>query len=96
LQLIHTHVYNTCKFLISHKQPNRAKGSIMEQTVVNVNIETSVPIMHPDKFAEAVGRTPGVIGGWIDQGYLPTVKVGRYQMVNLVLLIDNLKQGRLL
>ncbi|MEF3074892.1 hypothetical protein V2P20_07630 [Methylobacter sp. Wu1] len=65
----------------------------MEQQQIIVNIESGVPLMHPDKFAEQIGRTPGVIGGWIDAGYLPTVKVGRYQLINLALLTENLKKG---
>ncbi|MCL7422869.1 MAG: hypothetical protein M8364_18420 [Methylobacter sp.] len=65
----------------------------MEQPQIIVNIVETVPLMHPDKFAEHIGRTPGVIGGWIDSGYLPTVKVGRYQLINLALLTENLKQG---
>lgn len=60
---------------------------------ITVNIDSLVPLMHPEKFAESIGRSKGVIGGWIDQGYLPTVKVGRYQMINLVLLTENLKKG---
>lgn len=65
----------------------------MEQQTLIVNIEAGVPLMHPEKFAEQVGRSPGVIGGWIDSGFLPTVKVGRYQLINLVLLTENLKKG---
>ena len=53
-------------------------------------------MMHPAHFASAVGQTAGVVGAWIDNGYLPTVKVGRYQMINLVLLTENLSKGRVL
>lgn len=58
-----------------------------------VNIALTVPLIHPSKFAEQIGRSTGVIGGWLDAGYLPTVKVGRYQMINLALLTENLKKG---
>lgn len=61
-----------------------------------INIALTVPLIHPSKFAEHVGRSTGVIGGWLDAGYLPTVKVGRYQMINLALLTENLKKGFLL
>lgn len=71
-------------------------GQASEPLQVTVNIKTSAPLMHPDKFAESIGRSRGVIGGWIDSGYLPTVKVGRYQMINLVLLTENLKKGHVL
>lgn len=63
---------------------------------ISITIENQVPIIHHTKFAELTGRSTGVIGGWIDCGYLPTVKVGRYQMINLALLTENLKKGVLL
>jgi len=55
-----------------------------------------IPFMTPDKFAEAIGLSKGVIGGWIDQGYLPTAKIGRYRMINMVVLVANLKEGKVL
>ena len=55
-----------------------------------------IPFMTPDKFAEAIGLSKGVIGGWIDQGYLPTTKIGRYRMINMVVLVANLKEGKVL
>lgn len=55
-----------------------------------------IPFMTPDKFAEAIGLTKGVVGGWIDQGYLPTAKIGRYRMINMVVLVSNLKEGKVL
>lgn len=65
--------------------------SVAPQIIINLN--TSVPFMHPFNFANDAGLSAGVVGGWIDNGYLPTVKVGRYQMINLVLLTENLKKG---
>lgn len=41
------------------------------------------PVMHPDKFAELIGLSSGVVGGWIQLGYLPTLKIGKYRMINL-------------
>ncbi|MGZ8152458.1 MAG: helix-turn-helix domain-containing protein [Methylovulum sp.] len=55
-----------------------------------------IPFMTPDKFAESIGLTKGVVGGWIDQGYLPTAKIGRYRMINMVVLVANLKEGKVL
>lgn len=45
-----------------------------------------VPVMAADRFAELVGVPPGVVQGWIDKGYLPTTKIGRYRLVNIALL----------
>jgi hypothetical protein len=55
-----------------------------------------IPFMTPEKFAEAIGLSKGVVGGWIDQGYLPTAKIGRYRMINMVVLVANLKEGKVL
>lgn len=52
-----------------------------------------IPFMTPRKFASAIGLSEGVVGGWIDQGYIPTAKVGRYRMVSMVLLVANLEKG---
>jgi hypothetical protein len=57
---------------------------------------TFIPFMTPDKFAESIGLSKGVVGGWIDQGYLPTAKIGRYRMINMVVLVANLKEGKVL
>lgn len=49
-----------------------------------IPMTVNLPYIHPDKFAELIGLSARVIEGWIARGYLPTVKVGRYAMVNLV------------
>ena len=45
-----------------------------------------VPVMAADRFAELVGVSSEVVRGWIDKGYLPTMKIGRYRLVNLAAL----------
>jgi len=47
-----------------------------------------VPVMHPDRFAELIGLSAGVVGGWIDLGYVPTVKIGKYRLINLAALFN--------
>lgn len=63
---------------------------------ITINLMIPLPFIRPEHLAEQIGLSPGVVGGWLDNGYLPTVKVGKYQMINLVLLSENLKQGRVL
>ena len=46
-----------------------------------------VPLCTRERFAQFSGLEEGVIRGMCDRGYLPTVKVGRYSMINLVALI---------
>jgi hypothetical protein len=86
----------TLSFQTSLNQLIKANGAIMDQQQIIVNMDSSIPLMHPDLFAEKIGRSAGVVGGWIDSGYLPTVKIGRYQLINLALLTENLKQGKVL
>lgn len=45
-----------------------------------------VPLMAVDRFAELMGVSSDVVRGWIDKGYLPTQKVGRYRLVNIAVL----------
>jgi excisionase family DNA binding protein len=45
-----------------------------------------VPIMKREKFAELSGLRPGTVQSMIENGQLPTVKVGRHRMVNVYLL----------
>ncbi|MDP3332639.1 MAG: hypothetical protein Q8S55_11755 [Methylococcaceae bacterium] len=48
-----------------------------------------VPVMHPDKFADLIGLSAGVVGGWIDLGYVPTLKIGKYRMINLAAMTNS-------
>ena len=58
---------------------------------LSVKAESSVPFLHPDQFAKLIGLSSGVVGGWIDNGYIPTVKTGKYRMINLVKLTADLQ-----
>jgi hypothetical protein len=69
------------------------KLRVDEQPEKIIRLGFEIPLMHPDKFASAVGVTQGVVGGWIDSAYVPTVKVGKYRLINMVLLVENLKGG---
>lgn len=42
------------------------------------------PLMTIDKYADSVGVTVDVVRGWQARGYLPTVRVGKYTLVNLL------------
>ena len=41
-----------------------------------------IAIMTPEKFSEAIGVSHMTVQGWINKGYVPTVKIGRRRMVN--------------
>ena len=54
------------------------------------------PLIHQSAFADYNGLSLNVVGAWVDKGYLPVVKIGKYTFINLVLLTENLKLGRVL
>lgn len=48
-----------------------------------------VPIVTKERFAELSGLAEGVVQGMIEKGHLPSIKFGRYRMVNLALLMKD-------
>ncbi len=50
------------------------------------------PVMPWRDFANWIHMDDGhdVVESWIKRGYLPTVKIGRYRMVNVVKLVQSL------
>ncbi|PWQ93875.1 helix-turn-helix domain-containing protein [Leucothrix arctica] len=44
------------------------------------------PVMTVAQFAECVGVSEGVVTGWVKREYIPTVKIGRHRLVNIILL----------
>jgi len=62
------------------KEVNEEQIDLFEENkqpmaIINMPETPRVPFMHPNKFADLIGLSKGVVGGWIDQGYVPTVKV---------------------
>ena len=56
------------------------------QQLLTSMVVPPVPVMAADRFADLVGVSSEVVRGWIDKGYLPTMKIGRYRLVNLAAL----------
>ncbi len=58
-----------------------------------------VPVMDQKAFAERVGVSLSVVKGWIDQGYLQTVKfnngnkTSKRSLINVVSLLDTIEGG---
>jgi len=52
-----------------------------------------VPVMAADRFAELVGVAPDVVRGWIDKGYIPTTKIGRWRLVNIAMMTREALMG---
>jgi len=51
-----------------------------------------VPVCTRERFAQFSGLDEGVIRGMCDRGYLPTIKLGKYSLINLVALIQQCQQ----
>ena len=57
---------------------------------VNLHIDASVfppvPLMGREAFARAIGIPVGVLIGWCDRGYIPTIAIGTYSLINVELI----------
>lgn len=51
-----------------------------------IPISSSIPFMTQERFSALSGLDGGVLRGMISKGYLPTIKIGRYRLINLVAL----------
>lgn len=49
------------------------------------------PLITIQRFADLSGLPLGVVKNWVTRGYLPTIKKGKYSMINLVVLFNDLK-----
>ncbi|WP_447043564.1 DNA-binding protein [Vreelandella sp. H-I2] len=56
------------------------------ETSIAPQVPANVPTMTIERFSQLSGLDEGVIQGHIRRGYLPTIKVGRYRMINVALL----------
>ena len=57
----------------------------MEETQAP-QVPAHVPLMTLERFSELSGLTVDTLYGHVRRGYLPTVKMGRYRLINLALL----------
>ena len=43
----------------------------------------TLPVLSRTRFAELIGVDEGVVLGWVNKGYLSTVRLGKYSLINL-------------
>ncbi|WP_276783373.1 hypothetical protein [Thalassolituus oleivorans] len=48
----------------------------------------TLPVMAQDQFSQLTGLTQGVVRGMVERGQLPSVKIGRYRLINVVALVE--------
>ncbi len=56
------------------------------ETQITVSNQVNVPVMDRVRFSELTGIEIGVINGWINNGYLPSLKMGKHRLINMALL----------
>lgn len=49
----------------------------------------SVPVMNKERFSDLTGVPIGVIEGWVNRGYIPTIVIGKHRLINLVQLTQD-------
>lgn len=74
-----------------NQQNEQVKPEELREALNRVPVIVNVPLVHPAKFAELIGVSEGVVGGWVDRAYIPTVKIGRYLFVNLAQIQESSK-----
>ncbi|WP_293267708.1 DNA-binding protein [Neptunomonas sp.] len=60
-----------------------------QQPVTPVSIPMP-PLMQWREFADWIRMEHGVVRGWLDNGYIPTQRIGKHLLVNVALLSKNL------
>ncbi|WP_374334459.1 hypothetical protein [Leeia sp.] len=45
-----------------------------------------VPLVTAERFAALMGVEQGVVLGWVNKGYVPTMKIGKRCLINLAVL----------
>ena len=60
--------------------------SPIQEIQTSVQVVPSTPLVHPERFADLLGIERGIVQGWISKGYVPTIKIGKYNLINLALI----------
>lgn len=50
---------------------------------------SQVPFMSQGLFAELTGFSTGIVEGWVNRGYIPTLLIGKHRVINLVELTQS-------
>lgn len=64
----------------------------MDSEPVKFNLSASVPTCTIDDYAISCSVTKRTVEGWIQRGYIPTIKMGKYRLINLAKLTEQLKK----
>lgn len=67
-------------------QKNKKVANLNEFSDVKYQPSITHPIVSRERFAELTGLPLGVVVGFVNKGYLPTVSIGKYSLINIELL----------
>lgn len=63
----------------------------MDQQALITPVATPVPPLMPWRaFADWIQMEQSIVKGWVENGYLPTERIGKHRLVNVALLSKNL------
>ena len=58
-------------------------------TTQQATVAITIPEMTMEQYARCVVVTTGTVEKWVERGYLPSLKLGKYRMVNVIQRIND-------
>jgi len=52
------------------------------------------PVMSQEMFSSFIGVTKDTVRGWVEQGTVATVKIGRQRYINVKRIVSDLEEGK--
>lgn len=59
-----------------------------------INNAVFPPVSSQEQFATWTGVSKDTVRGWVEQGTLPTVKIGRQRFINVLEVVSDLVKGK--
>lgn len=78
---------------MSKETENNTNNSVL-QANNTINLSVLPPLLSREHFASFVGTTLDTVRGWAQTDTIPTVKVGRHRLINVVKLMEDLTSGK--
>ena len=72
---------------------NNTNKSVLQANQA-INLSVLPPLLSREHFASFVGATLDTVRGWAQTDTIPTVKVGRHRLINVVKLMEDLSSGK--
>jgi excisionase family DNA binding protein len=86
-------LYVTVSINMSKDTENNTNNSVLQANQA-INFSVLPPLLSREHFASFVGTTLDTVRGWAQTNTIPTVKVGRHRLINVVRLMEDLSSGK--